>query len=518
MHIDAREMPDNSIIEGDLCIIGAGAAGLNMALDWLGDSRTVVLLEGGGFDYDDQVQDLYAGSTTGQRYYPLKSCRLHQFGGTMGHWAGFCSDFDAIDFEKRDYVPHSGWPITRRDLQPFYERAHRRLALREFNYDAAYWQQKLGAPMLPLDDSVVRSKMWQFSPYGGAMGMSGGQFGAVHRDAIVGAANIRLHTYANVVDIRANENVSAITEVVVSNHAGKTHRVRARHFVLACCAIQNARLLLAANSQARRGLGNDHDLVGRHFMEHLEISSARLWLDRPDPLQLYSAGGVGTPRAELAIVASHQRQRQMLNGTASLTPVEVAQNMPVAIRDWSSESPLDSSRQFVTKIRNAAAGVDAAAAAAGFRAFELSTRIEQAPDPDSRVTLDTERDALGVPRARLHWKLNDLDKRSIRELYGILGTEIGRAGVGRVQVMEYLRDPDDRSWPDFTGGGWHHMGTTRMSDNPKTGVVDANCRVHGIANLHVAGSSCYATAGAVNPTLTLVALSLRLSDRLKNNV
>jgi choline dehydrogenase-like flavoprotein len=129
--------------------------------------------------------------------------------------------------------------------------------------------------------------------------------------------------------------------------------------------------------------------------------------------------------------------------------------------------------------------------------------------------LDTELDALGMRRAMLHWVLTPLEKRSIREIYKLIGTELGIIDRGRVRLMEYLRDENDNAWPEFTGGGWHHMGTTRMSDNPKHGVVDANCKVHGISNLFVAGAACYATAGAPNPTLTLVALTIRLADHLK---
>lgn len=152
------------------------------------------------------------------------------------------------------------------------------------------------------------------------------------------------------------------------------------------------------------------------------------------------------------------------------------------------------------------------------RAYGLQTRLEQAPNPDSRVFLCQEKDALGVPQANLHWALTELDKRSIRRISEIIGEEVGKVGFGRVRFIEKFRDPNDMTWPLGTNGGWHHMGTTRMSDDPKAGVVDRNCQVHGINNLFVAGAACYATSGAPNPTLTLVALSLRLSDHLKERV
>jgi choline dehydrogenase-like flavoprotein len=145
------------------------------------------------------------------------------------------------------------------------------------------------------------------------------------------------------------------------------------------------------------------------------------------------------------------------------------------------------------------------------------TRQEQSPNPDSRITLSNEKDALGMPRAKLNWQLTELDKRSMRTFYQVLGREMGRTGTGRVQIRDWLL-AGDKEWPSFVSGGWHHMGTTRMSADPKRGVVDPNCRVHGLANLYIGGASVYPTAGAVNPTLTLVALSLRLADHLKAKV
>ena len=150
--------------------------------------------------------------------------------------------------------------------------------------------------------------------------------------------------------------------------------------------------------------------------------------------------------------------------------------------------------------------------------FQMFTRQEQAPNPESRIELSSEKDELGMPRANLRWKFTPLDKRSIRVYYELLGKEMGRAGLGRVQLMDWLLDGDDNAWPNLLSGGWHHMGTARMHTDPKQGVVDANCKVHGVANLYVAGGAVYPTGGAVNPTLTVVAMALRLSDHLRSNL
>ena len=509
MHIDARNIPDQTLIEGDICIIGAGAAGISMALEWIGTPHKVILLEGGGFEYESQMQDLYKGKTTGQRYYPLESARLHYFGGTTGHWAGFCSPFDPIDFKKRDWVPHSGWPIKREDLDPFYARAHKNLDLGPYEYQDTYWKAKDSSlDSLPLNPEIVFNKMWQFSPPT--------RFGTKYKDTIVKASNIHLYTYANVTNIDANEHASTIERVTIKNLAGKTHTVKAKYFVLACCAIQNARLLLASNKQSPKGLGNNNDLVGRYFMEHLEIKSAELWLTEPEIFKLYHwEFGKTKARAELAISEEKQRELKILNGTASFTPLNTARKQPAFIDMWTADTAQTKKNMSKFEQEEKKANSDAKN---GVSSYQLFTRIEQAPNPESRITLDTESDALGMPRASLHWVLTPLEKRSIREIYKLIGQQLGIANKGRVRLMEYLRDENDNTWPEFTGGGWHHMGTTRMSDDPQIGVVDANCKVHGISNLYVAGSSCYATAGAPNPTLTLVALTIRLADHLKKIV
>lgn len=293
MHIDARELENNSRIEGDICIVGAGAAGIAIALDWINTPYRVILLEGGGFEYEDRVQELNSGKSTGQKYYPLKSARLRFFGGTTGHWAGMCAPFDPLDFKERDWVPHSGWPIGKEDLDPFYARANQTLQLGPYNYEYAYWKDKApNMTPLPLDQNVFWTKMWQISR---------ARYGRVYQESIVEASNIHLYTHANAVDVVAEENLGSIKEITVKNFTGKTHTVKAKHFILACGTIQNTRLLLASNSQASKGLGNAYDLVGRYFQEHLEVACGELWLARPFPTDLYLWNREIKTHAEIAI-------------------------------------------------------------------------------------------------------------------------------------------------------------------------------------------------------------------------
>ncbi len=514
MHTDARTLENDALIEGDLCIVGAGAAGISMAMEWAGTSSTVILLEGGGFHYESQMQALYAGKSRGDPYQvPLEAARLHYFGGTTGHWAGWCAPMDPIDFEKRDWVPHSGWPFRKEHLDPFYERAHAYVELGPYAYDVAdYEAQDPTRKRLPFDEEKIWTKMWQFSPPT--------RFGTRYRDAIIDAKNVHLYTYANVTEIEANESARAVTGLRTQTIDGKRHRVRARRYVLACGSIQNARLLLASNAQAPAGLGNDHDLVGRFFMEHLEMGGAQLILAKPHPLPMYAfrVGGERPPTGELALAEQAQRKHRILNGTASLRPGTFPEEMRSFFQRFSESDPRDwigGDEQEGEEQRPPSSWP--ATPGEGRRDYRLQSRAEQMPNPDSRVVLSAEKDALGVPYADLHWKLSELDKRSMRALFEMTAHEFGRTGMGRVQILDWLLE-DDTAWPSFLSGGFHHMGTTRMHEDPRQGVLDANAKVHGVGNLYVAGASAFPTSGAPNPTLTLIALSLRLSDHLKQGI
>src|SRR6266516_3710694 len=456
MHIDARTLPNGSVLEADLCIVGAGAAGISMALEWIGSRHKVLLLEGGGLDYEAAMQDLYRGESVGLPYYPLQAARLHYFGGTTGHWAGFCSTLDPIDFEKRAWVPHSGWPIRREDLDPFYARAQPLLELGPYEYGAGDWQRRDPTLVpLPLDPRVMWTKMWQFSPPT--------RFGARYRAAVIGAPNVHLYTHANVCELEANESLRSIEGLRIRTLDGKELRARARYYAL-------------------------------------EFGRTKA-------------------RGELALSAAVQREQRILNATVSLEPGgpdEVAQST----FEWGTPDRLAAMRE---RDAHGNAGPPPAglaeqpppASAPLF--FHLMTRQEQAPNPASRVLLSTERDALDMPRAKLDWRLTALDRRSFRAFYEVMGRELGRSGAGRVQLLDWVTRDED-TWPGTLSGGWHHMGTTRMNENPRLGVVDANCRVHGLGNLYVAGASVYPTGGAANPTLTLVAVSRRLSDHLKRTL
>ncbi len=489
MLLDARTVPRNRPVETDVCVIGAGAAGLTLARELAGAPFRVALLESGGFDPDPATQALYRGLVHGRGYFTLDGCRSRQFGGSTNCWQGLCRPLDPIDFEARSWVPHSGWPFRAETLAPFYARAQEVLRLEDFAYDAARWAAP-GHPPLPFASDAIESRVFQVAPT---------RMGELYRDEITRAENVDTWLFANVVEIEADAEARTVPSVRVATLDGNAFPVKARVFVLATGGIENARLLLASNRVQKAGLGNGSDLVGRYFMEHPHlVAGAFLRSGSEVSLSFYRARNVGRVKLAGYLTGSDalQREERLLGFSSFLA----------------QEAPLPGFEQALGRVVHEG---DVAGGEPAPRAVFFMNEIEQAPNPSSRVRLGEERDALGMPRVRLEWRLSGIDKQSIRRAHVILARELGRAGLGRLQLM---LSEDEYDWPPELGGGRHHMGTTRMHADPEQGVVDAQGRVHGIANLYVAGSSVFPTGGAANPTLTLVALALRLADHLKERM
>ncbi|MEO6577749.1 MAG: GMC family oxidoreductase, partial [Candidatus Limnocylindria bacterium] len=349
---------------------------------------------------------------------------------------------------------------------------------------------------------------------------------------------------------------------------GVALRARARTYVIAAGGIENARLLLASNSRIPAGVGNGNDLVGRYFLEHprfvgavfvpfneridlrfyqahdAEDSRITGYLALPDAVR--EAEGLGDVqfRLEPRYVPAYTRASKSSDLVALRRLVGRAEADPELIEDLSAVADdLTAWRRFISLGAPLPVPLPEAVGAAltaspvergalipavigdiativygetiggiPLTGIDVTTRIDPEPNPDSRIQLGTARDALGMPRAELDWRLSPADRESIVRALELLGAELGRAELGRLQVSF---DADEPGWPDDLEGGWHHMGTTRMHDDPRHGVVDRDCRAHGIRNLYVAGSSVFTTAGSATPTLTIVALALRLAAHLE---
>jgi choline dehydrogenase-like flavoprotein len=512
----------------DVCIIGAGAAGLSLARRLVQRGHEVCLLESGGLDFEQETQDLYRGANVGMPYYDLDQSRLRFFGGTVAIWGGRCALLDPIDFEHRDWVPHSGWPIGRADLDAYYRQANDQLELGEFNYEHDIWSA-LGVADPGFDPDKIDAELWRFDE-------TMERFAASRARDLIEAPNLRVLIHANAVKLQAGADARTIEHVEVRPLRGVPRQVRARHFILASGTIENARLLLASNDVEAAGIGNRHDLVGRFFMEHPAGRIGKV--ETAQPFELWAAlqkrfMREGPPLAPaLRLGDAAQREHRALNSIVTFKLQRdpsrgvalgnrLYHNLKHSIAPSRGGRALDHAYRAIRSwihrsVRN---NVERLRARAGLTGLYLITRGEQAPNPDSRILLSSERDALGNRRADLAWQLSDIDKHTARVFARVFDEELRRLGKGRVVPSAWLAEPGPQ-WPiDPTVGNhpfanYHQMGGTRMSASPAQGVVDADCRVHGYANLFVSGGSVFPTGGWANPTLTIIALALRLGDHL----
>ena len=507
---------DRKEIEADLCIIGAGAAGITLARELSGSGVRVCILESGGLEYEPEIQALHEGLDVGfQEGSTVGQSRLRFLGGTTNHWVGHCAPYGEMDFEVRPWIPHSGWPIRKKDLDPYYQAAQALLEIGPYRYNLAEFPvMKNKVPAF--DPRRVVPRVWQMSPPT--------RFGTRYRRDLEQAHNVRVYLHANVTELETSKNASRVHVARIRTLDGQTGLARAKYFVLACGGIENARILLLSNRAEPKGLGNRHDLVGRFYMDHLRVEGAAIAFVENDRvfealLGDFRDGGV---RYEplLCPADESQRRNETLNWCVQLSKMPETAEWAVAARDIRDDLRAGKwPDEFGKKIWAVLSDLDSAAKglARRFRPTPLSFlgRCECAPNPDSRITLTTERDALGQNKAQRNWRITTHEKQTLRSAMRLLGEETGRLGLGRVKLPEWLLQ-DNNDWPgDLWGGGIHHEGTTRMASDPRKGVVNSNCRVHTVENLYVAGSSVFPTSGYTHPTLTVGALTLRLAQHLK---
>lgn len=524
MIIDLRESDPAARFETDICIIGAGAAGITLArrLDHLG--LRVLLLESGGIDFEPDIQELADGPSIGHDYYPLVDSRLRFFGGTTAIWGGRCAEFNPLDLERREWVAHSGWPISLSDIQPYYDRARTLLGLPMRQTPADLWP-RLGRRPPAFGQDGLTTDFWQFTP-------QSERFTLRKCNDLADSKTIRVLLHATVTTINTKDGGDHVSTLCIGDISGITATVTARQYVLAAGGIDNARLLLAS------GIGNQYDQVGRYFMEHPHARGGRVAKGQFWQLLKMLHGRMqdhnGHRHAALIRpTAAMQKREAILNSgfTLAVRQPEDA-NMVAPVKAYNGLkhklSPTKINRSLWLNVKKASNRINRWAGPLRPRAliglgWDLSAviRAEQAPNPDSRVKLARERDAMGMPRAELDWRLSDLDKHSVKVMMNAFSAELERLDIGRFDPAPWLNDAatvwtTDPLISAHPKGGYHHMGTTRMSSSPRAGVVDAGCRVHGLSNLYVAGSSVFATSGWANPTLGIMALSLRLADNLAN--
>ena len=483
MWVDLNQV-EQSPFDGmyDVCVCGSGPAGMATAQKLIQQGARVLLLEAGGMEITAESQAVYQGESVGpQTYYGIEGCRLRYFGGTSNHWTGRCGVFDPLDFEQRPIWSLPGWPID-------YDDAYRHLD------DALNFLD-----LKPADINRREEKDWprnRFLPSGYAFSKPT-RVGEKFEGALKSAANADVAINANVSGVILNENGSTVTGLTVQNYNNDQFTVSAKHFVLAFGALENARFLLNARQQNPAAAGTGHDMVGRCFMEHFGVTLGRFI---PINKSFWNRS------ANLSLNLSTNIARTQNIGTAVVTMTSSG-----APAFFGRLAPLRRFNRNMTCSNDFLLGMarkndDIVCDGDGL----VTTITEQVPNTASRVTLNPDQtDQFGTARLKLDWRITDQDLKTINGTAQELGKALAESGLARLRIPEGLHDGEVE-----LGFHCHQMGTTRMSSTPQHGVVDQQSTVHGIENLHIGGSSVFSTGGGINPTLTIVALALRLGEHL----
>ncbi len=521
MLIEAESLQESEHLEADICIVGAGIAGLAVVREFLDGGQSVLLLESGAASGDGGANQFNETENAGLPYLSPSLGRTRGFGGTSELWAGQCTPLNACDFARRGWVPLSGWPISFAALDPYHRRASEFFGLPVDAFDESN-RRSFTIDGLGLDPALLVPQLSVFSPK---------RFvGREHRDRVATSDRVRAVVGATVTELCSSPSGRAVAAVEARTRSGKRLSFRARAVVLAGGAIENARLLLASSNHHPRGLGNGFDQVGRCLQDHV-IGSCQM----PGATHQGTMGAleqlvhVGALRwaQKFRLAEDEQRLQATLNATASIvydyddgavvdSIVRVYRAM--ASRDWKELRAADVAHVAAHPFKVLGFG----ARHMGYTlpafmrptAIRLSVISEQAPNPDSRVTLTNEVDRLGMPRARVDWRLTDLERGSLLAISRACRAEFSRLGLDHSIDHAWLESTDD-SWKTQVRDILHAAGTTRMSSDPASGVVDSDCKLHEAENVFVASTSVFPTSGHSNPVFTMTALAIRLADHLK---
>jgi choline dehydrogenase-like flavoprotein len=521
---DFNAFNDGATFTADVCIVGAGAAGITIAREFLGTHYSILVLEGGGFDPEADSQKLFESEIVGLPHSSIHDGRARVLGGTTTLWGGQALRFEDLDFKVRSWVPDSGWPIPREALDPYYERAERVLHLgARIPFQDLCSSFGIEPPVFDQNKLYVGCSRWSPKP----------NFGKTYREELKNAPNVSVLLHANVTAIVTNQSATAVENVEFKTLNGKKGIAKARFFVICCGGIETARLLLASNRVEPNGVGNQNDLVGRYFQEHIHVNYGNLLTKKRarlhDLFESFFVGGL--KHAPLVTLTQRMQVEKKLLSIHGIVVFEPSPDSGIAAMKKLFRAMIGRSFSNVAELRRLIGRALANPGELLRLAYRLyvqkragtpskgpilfGAQCEMAPNPSSRVMLSEARDNLGMPRVRLDWRVGELERRTLSEFVRMLASEFERLGLGTFDLKQVAFLDDPAAWIGRAHDSAHHMGTARMHETPRLGVVDPQCQVHGIANLYIGSSAVFPTSARSNPTLTILALCVRIADRLK---
>jgi len=500
--IAARSEPFRS----QVCIIGAGIAGLTLAHRLGRKGIDVALLEAGGQTLETRSQAIFAQARNiGAPHLGLHEGRYRTLGGSSITWGAQVLP-----------MADSSWPIPTESLSPFYSEAQQLLGLNDLPFETVPFAAATHTPLTP-EINGIETRFSKWAPFS-------------HRNfantlARTLPASVTLYLHADVTELLQVD--TSITAAMVRHNAATTFRFEAPHFVLAAGTIETSRLLLASRNQSEQGIGNAHDQVGRNFHDHLSVIAAEpIGQPRTELLQTLTPrifnGTLHTPKLEA--IPALRNQLQLNAVLAHLTIDEPENSGAAVIRDILHARQRGNLAR--TLVAHAPRLPDSLITAAHLAwqarvnhrryisrhaAVTLRLNVDQQLRPDSRITLSSERDDLGMPLVLLDWKISPAEIQTLRRFATHLRSQLTTLDP---IAMEWNQALFDDATPLTLEDVFHPMGGARMGTDPRISVVDSNLTVHNIDNLHIASAATFPTGGSPLPTLTLMALTLRLADRL----
>lgn len=552
MFIDAQTLEDETTFSSDIAVVGAGPAGIVLALELAKAGYEVALIESGSLQFSAKTQNLGEASHFDPQFHaPMSECTRRQVGGTSTIWGGRCLPYDPVDFDRRSYIPNSDWPIGYEEIAGYFQRAcdYFLCGKSEFQIEnIPNIQQKSIVPGLP-DAEVLTSTLERWSlPT---------NFGKEYFNALKQSQNIKLLYNLTCTEIDTNEQGTQVELLNAKTLGGKTIRVKSQKYVLAGGALNTTRLLLASDRRHPGGIGNHSGLLGKFYMGHLSGDIAVIHFTTPpqdtvfgfdrDPEKIYL-------RRRFSFTREFLHEQQLPNIVAwlgapkfgdpahqngVLSSAYLALNMPV-LRNYLTSTAMRKAaigeedrgidrahvmnvlkdfKQAITFVPRFGYGryiakrkIPALFVYSAANEYPLHYHSEQVPNPNSTVNLSDDRDELGMRRLNINLQFAQQDIDSVVKAHSYWDRYLRKHECG---YLKYVTDDLEASVWTQAGDGFHQVGTTRMSEHPNTGVVGTNCNIHGVDNLFVASSSIFVTSGQANSTFTIVSFALRLADHLK---
>ncbi len=527
MLIRASQINRNGETCYDLCIVGSGAAGMALASQFWDEKRSICMIESGTRSPKSRYQSLNHAECVGLPYDTVES-RCRALGGTLNVWGGRCAPLDLIDFQPRPWIPHSGWPIDFDQLRPYYVQATEFLGSRE---GIASFDEITDTYERSIEKICIPNHEFDRKPF-----LLLGSYAFSHakqlRRKVIESENVDCIIEGTVVEIIQDEN-GKITQVILKLlGSDETLKVCAKAFVICAGGLETPRLLLASQRKSTKGIGNSNDIVGRFFMDHPRIRSTIFSLPHAVRVPILTQAAVGFKGLQIAFTVKNELQEKLEIGNCSffLNPMSIdvedrvlkslqaihqSTSVTGGLPKGFSEARLALVRRLRSCWRQTPGHlrfcIEHIASLSKFKHLTVVTKIEQFPNPASRITLAKDKDEFSMPKIRLDWRIDKGERDRIARFHNMIKSTFQREGH-RTETLSFLGPDDDYIYQDSS----HPMGTTRMSDDPRTGVVDRDLKVFDIPNLFICSSSVFPTAGNANPTLTIIALAKRLGDHLEN--